>query len=78
MYVICIPTNKPEIREDLADLVYSNESGKYKAIINCIKEIHKKGQPILIGTISVESNERLSKLLKQNNLPHEVLNAKNH
>ena len=78
MYVICIPTNKPVIREDLADLVYSNEAGKYKAIINCIKEIHKKGQPILIGTISVESNERLSKLLKQNNLPHEVLNAKNH
>ncbi len=78
MYVISIPTNKPVIREDLPDLVYSNENGKYKAIINCIKEIHEKGQPILIGTISVESNERLSKLLKKNNLPHEVLNAKNH
>ena len=78
MYVICIPTNKPVIREDLADLVYSNEKGKYKAIIKCVKEIHEKGQPILIGTISVESNEKLSKLLKQNNLPHEVLNAKNH
>lgn len=78
MYVICIPTNKPVIREDLPDLVYSNKPGKYKAIINCIKEIHEKGQPILIGTISVEANEELSKLLKKNNLPHEVLNAKNH
>ncbi len=78
MYVIQIPTNKPVIREDLADLVYSTKAGKYKAIINCIKEIHEKGEPILIGTISVESNEELSKLLKKNNLPHEVLNAKNH
>ena len=78
MYVICIPTNKPVIREDLPDLVYSNKAGKYKAIINCVKEIHAKGQPILIGTISVEANEELSKLLKKNNLPHEVLNAKNH
>lgn len=78
MYVIRIPTNKPVIREDLPDLVYSNKAGKYKAIINCIKEIHAKGQPILIGTISVEANEELSKLLKKNNLPHEVLNAKNH
>ena len=78
MYVIRIPTNKPVIREDLPDLVYSNKAGKYKAIINCIKEIHSKGQPILIGTISVEANEELSKLLKKNNLPHEVLNAKNH
>ncbi len=78
MYVITIPTNKPVIREDLPDLVYSNENGKYKAIIKCITEIHAKGQPILIGTISVESNEKLSKLLKKNNLPHEVLNAKNH
>ena len=78
MYVICIPTNKPVIREDLPDLVYATKAGKYKAIINCIKEIHAKGQPILIGTISVEANEELSKLLKKNNLPHEVLNAKNH
>ena len=78
MYVIRIPTNKPVIREDLPDLVYSNKPGKYKAIINCIKEIHEKGQPILIGTISVEANEELSKLLKKNNLSHEVLNAKNH
>ena len=78
MYVICIPTNKPVIREDMPDLVYATKAGKYKAIINCVKEIHAKGQPILIGTISVEANEELSKLLKKNNLPHEVLNAKNH
>ena len=78
MYVICIPTNKPVIREDLSDLVYATEKGKYKAIINTVKEIHSKGQPILIGTISVESNEHLSGLLKKAGLPHEVLNAKNH
>ncbi len=78
MYVICIPTNKPVIREDLADLVYATEKGKYKAIINTVKEIHSKGQPILIGTISVESNEHLSGLLKKAGLHHEVLNAKNH
>ena len=78
MYVIQIPTNKPVIREDLADLLYPTEKGKYEAIINCVKEIHNIGRPILIGTISVESNERLSKLLTKNKLPHEVLNAKNH
>ena len=78
MYVIRIPTNKPVIREDLPDLVYSNENGKYKAIINVVKEIHSKHQPILIGTISVEANEKLSKLLTKNGLKHEVLNAKNH
>ncbi len=78
MYVIQIPTNKPVIREDLPDLVYATEKGKYQAIINVIKEIHAKGQPILVGTISVENNEKLSALLKKEHLPHEVLNAKNH
>jgi len=78
MYVICIPTNKPVARDDLADLVYSNENGKYKAIINTVKLIHEEGRPILIGTISVESNEHLSKLLSKAGLKHEVLNAKNH
>ena len=78
MYVLCIPTNKPVIREDLADLVYANEKGKYKAIINTVKLIHEEGRPVLIGTISVESNERLSGLLKKAGLKHEVLNAKNH
>ena len=78
MYVIEIPTNKPVIREDLADLVYANEKAKYKAIISTVKEIHATGRPILIGTISVEANEYLSKLLTKAGLKHEVLNAKNH
>ena len=78
MYVIQIPTNKPVIREDLADLVYANQKAKYQAIINTVKEIHEAGIPILVGTISVEANEYLSSLLKKANLKHEVLNAKNH
>lgn len=78
MYVIQIPTNKPIARVDLPDLVYANRNGKYKAIVNCIKEIHETGQPILVGTISVEANEHLSKLLTKAGLKHEVLNAKNH
>ena len=78
MYVIQIPTNKPVAREDLTDLLYSTEKGKFDAIIRVIKEVHKSGQPILVGTISVEKNELLSSLLKKEKLPHEVLNAKNH
>ncbi len=78
MYVIQIPTNRPISRVDLPDLVYANMNGKYKAIVNCIKEIHETGQPILVGTISVEANEHLSKLLTKAGLKHEVLNAKNH
>lgn len=78
MYVIEIPTNKPVIREDLPDLVYPTQKGKYKAIIEFVKYIHNKHQPILIGTISVETNEYLSSLLKKAGLKHEILNAKNH
>ena len=78
MYVIQIPTNKPVIREDLADLVYATAKGKYAAIVRKIKEIHETGQPILVGTISVENNELLSSMLKKEGLKHEVLNAKNH
>ena len=78
MYVIEIPTNKPCIREDMVDKIYSTERGKYKSIVEFIKEVHETGQPILVGTISVESNERLSKMLQKEKLPHEVLNAKNH
>ena len=78
MYVIQIPTNKEVIREDMADLVYATNKGKYDAIIRFVKEINKTGQPILIGTISVESNEYLSGLLKKAGLKHEILNAKNH
>lgn len=78
MYVIRIPTNKPVIRKDYTDLIFSTEAGKYRAIVEKIKELHSKGQPILVGTISVENNERLSKMLKREGIPHEVLNAKNH
>ncbi len=78
MYVIEIPTNKEVIREDYADLVYATSKGKYNAIINYVKEVHATGEPILIGTISVEANEYLSSLLKKAGLKHEVLNAKNH
>lgn len=78
MYVIQIPTNKPVAREDLADLVYATSKAKYEAIIRTVGEIHETGQPILIGTISVEVNEYLSTLLKKAGLKHEVLNAKNH
>jgi preprotein translocase subunit SecA len=78
MYVIEIPTNMPVIRTDYPDLVYPTEKGKYDAIVKFVKEINSKHQPILIGTISVESNERLSSILNKNGLKHEVLNAKNH
>lgn len=78
MYVIQIPTNKPVIREDLADLVYATSKAKYNAIIATVKEIHETGQPILIGTISVEANELLSSMLDKAGLKHETLNAKNH
>ncbi len=78
MYVIRIPTNKPVIRKDYTDLIFSSEAGKYKAIVEKIKEIHATGEPILVGTISVENNEKLSRMLKREGIPHEVLNAKNH
>ena len=78
MYVIQIPTNKPVIRQDNNDIVFATEKGKLKAIVNKIKEIHETGQPILVGTISVENNEKISALLKKEGLKHEVLNAKNH
>ena len=78
MYVIQIPTNRPVSRKDLSDLVYATEKGKFEAIVRTIKEIHASGQPILVGTISVEKNELLGKLLEKEHLPHEILNAKNH
>ena len=78
MYVIEIPTNKPVIRIDAPDLVYATKEAKYKAIINFVKEKYEKGQPVLIGTIAIETSELISSLLKQAHIPHEVLNAKNH
>ena len=78
MYVICIPTNKPVIRVDMPDIIYASKKSKYKAIINEIAERHKKGQPVLVGTIAIETSEEISSLLKKKGIPHEVLNAKNH
>ncbi len=78
MYVIEIPTNKPVIRIDEPDLVYASKEAKYKAIINFVKERYEKGQPVLIGTIAIETSELISNLLDQAHIPHEVLNAKNH
>ena len=78
MYVIEIPTNKPVIRIDAPDLVYATKEAKYKAIIEKVKELYNKGQPVLIGTIAIETSELISNLLKQAKIPHEVLNAKNH
>ena len=78
MYVIEIPTNKPVIRIDAPDLVYATKEAKYKAIINVVKMKYEEGQPVLIGTIAIETSELISNLLKQAHIPHEVLNAKNH
>ena len=78
MFVICIPTNKEIARVDSPDLVYSTQAGKYKALIAEIEARHKKGQPVLVGTIAIETNELISSMLKKRKIPHEILNAKNH
>lgn len=78
MDVVEIPTNKPVARVDEQDRVYINENAKFNAIVEEIKEIHKTGQPILVGTISIEVSEKLSNLLKKNGIKHDVLNAKQH
>ena len=76
--VIAIPTNKPMIRQDENDVIYKNENAKYKAIVESVKQSHQKGQPVLVGTVSIEKSEKLSKLLKKEGIKHEVLNAKYH
>ena len=76
--VIEIPTNKPLARKDQTDIIYKNEAGKFRAVINDIKESHSKGQPVLVGTVSIENSEKLSNLLNREGIKHEVLNAKNH
>ncbi|MBQ8534057.1 MAG: preprotein translocase subunit SecA [Bacilli bacterium] len=78
MYVIEIPTNKDVIRIDAPDLLYASKEAKYKAIVQFVKDRYEKGQPVLIGTIAIETSELISSLLKQAHIPHEVLNAKNH
>ena len=76
--VVEIPTNKPMIRKDNPDIIYKNEDVKFKAVIEDIKQAHSKGQPVLIGTVSIDKSEKLSKLLDKEGIPHEVLNAKYH
>ena len=76
--VIEIPTNKPVIRQDQDDIIYKTEMGKFRAVINNIAECHAKGQPVLVGTVTIEKSEVLSKLLKMQKIPHNVLNAKHH
>ncbi len=76
--VIEIPTNKPMIRKDNNDVIYKNENAKYRAVVQSIKESHDKGQPVLVGTVSIEKSEKLSAILKREGIKHEVLNAKYH
>lgn len=76
--VVAVPTNKPVRRIDHNDLIFQNNSGKYKALARAVKKLHEKGQPVLVGTVSIEDNEVVSDALKKENVPHEVLNAKNH
>ncbi len=75
--VIEIPPNKKVIRDDKPDRIYKTETGKFKAIVSEVSQLHKRGQPVLIGTVSIEKNEQLSQLLKKSGIPHELLNAKN-
>ena len=78
MYVIQIPTNQPVIREDYADLLYATQKAKFNAIVSEVEKRHKEGQPILVGTIAIETSELVSSLLNKKGIKHEVLNAKNH
>ncbi|MGM9987332.1 MAG: preprotein translocase subunit SecA [Bacillaceae bacterium] len=78
MQVIVIPTNKPIARDDRPDLVFKSMEGKYMAVVNDIVERHKKGQPVLVGTVAIETSELISKILSKKGVRHEVLNAKNH
>ena len=78
MNVIEIPTNRPIIREDRPDLIYATMEGKFRAVVNDIAERHKKGQPVLVGTVAIETSELLSDMLKKKGIRHNVLNAKNH
>jgi preprotein translocase subunit SecA len=76
--VVVIPTNQPQIRLDLADVIYKNQAAKDRAILREIKELHEKGQPVLVGTISIDVSEKIAKMLQKEGIPHEVLNAKQH
>ena len=76
--IVEIPTNRPVVRIDNEDAVYKTEQGKYRAVIHQVKECHEKGQPVLVGTVSIEKNELLSRMLTKEGIRHNLLNAKNH
>jgi preprotein translocase subunit SecA len=76
--VMVIPTNMPMIRQDFADVIYRTQREKYKAVVEEVKDCYRRGQPVLVGTISIENSEKLSKMLRQEKIPHQVLNAKYH
>ncbi len=76
--VIIMPTNQPMVRKDFADVIYKNEAAKYRAVVQEIKNLHTIGQPVLVGTISIDVSEKISNMLKKEKVPHEVLNAKQH
>src|SRR3989338_2549309 len=76
--VVALPTNKPMIRKDLPDRIYKNQAAKFEAVVKEVKERYSKGQPVLIGTVSIQKNESLGKLLERSGIPHQVLNAKQH
>ena len=76
--VVVIPTHKKMIRKDYPDVIYKTEREKFKAVVDEIKELYDKGQPVLVGTVSIEKSEMLSKMLKRAGIPHSVLNAKHH
>jgi preprotein translocase subunit SecA len=78
MQVIVIPTNKPVIREDRPDLIFKTMEGKFRAVVEDIAQRHAKGQPVLVGTVAIETSELISQMLKKRGIPHNVLNAKNH
>ena len=75
--VIEIPTNKPSVRKDLPDRIYRSENAKFRAVVETVGELHELGQPVLLGTASIEKNEHLSRLLTKSSIPHQTLNAKN-
>src|SRR3989344_2491239 len=76
--VVVVPTNKPSARKDHDDLIFQTQAGKYRAVARAVQERHTKGQPVLVGTVSIEDNETVSKYLSDIGVPHEMLNAKNH
>ncbi|MFS1517166.1 preprotein translocase subunit SecA [Bacillus sp. SCS-151] len=78
MHVVVIPTNRPIVRDDRADLIYKTIEGKFRAVVEDIAERHQKGQPVLVGTVAIETSEIISKFLKKKGIPHHILNAKNH